>query len=385
LKVAVVGTGLMGSAAVWDLMRSEGVDEVVAIDSDREKLQALRARHGSERLTIHPMDVRDRRALYRRLSGCHVAIGALPHQLAEEGIWAAVEAGVHYVDLIFMWAPDLNVWRRVDELAQRAGITIISPCGLAPGLTNILAYHAHSLQDKTREIRIYVGGIPRHPRPPLNYRIVFSPDSLWDLYTRPARVVESGRLITVEPLTGLETLRVAGVGTLEAFYTDGLSTLPETVKGVERMFEKTLRWPGHAAQVRTLIECGLLSTEPVGGDIPYSPRELTTKILLPRLMLGGEEDLTVLRVEAVGEYRGQTAIERFQMVDFYDRSNGISSMARTTAYPASVAAQLLAMGYISRRGFCPPETVFTGDLLRTFMNELRRRGIRITHRRIRGG
>ena len=234
--------------------------------------------------------------------------------------------------------------------------------------------------EKVDAVHIKVGGIPERPRPPLNYRIVFSFDVVLEEYTRPAKIVKEGRVVEVEALTGLERVTFPSpIGQCESFYTDGLSTLIHTLKGVREMDEKTIRWPGHAAQIRTLIECGLLSTRPVRFDgSRIMPREFVTKILSDRLWLGKEKDVTLLRIDVTGKSHGRRVHHRYEMIDHYDVSREMTSMARTTAFPCSVAVQMLGAGLISNKGLVPPELAFRGQFFQTFMEKLAQRGIRVT-------
>jgi lysine 6-dehydrogenase len=234
------------------------------------------------------------------------------------------------------------------------------------------------------EVHIKVGGIPERPSPPLNYRIVFSFEAVLEEYVRRAKIVKNGRLTEVEALSGLETITFPKpVGKCECFYTDGLSTLTRTLKGVKEMDEKTIRWPGHVAQIRTLIECGLLDTHPVFIDgLQIVPRQFVSKILSERINLGGERDLTLLRVDVTGKSDGRRVHQRYQMVDHYDSRRKLTSMARTTAFPCSVATQILGAGLVQDKGLIPPELAFKGPLRRRLMNQLRDRGIKIVSTRV---
>jgi saccharopine dehydrogenase-like NADP-dependent oxidoreductase len=148
------------------------------------------------------------------------------------------------------------------------------------------------------------------------------------------------------------------------------------------MDEKTIRWPGHAEKIRTLIECGLLENEPVSYNHRLiTPRDFVSSVLSDRLALGKvERDMTLLRVEVSGKERGKLTRQRYEMIDHYDRRHGTTSMARTTAFPCSIAAQILASGRISKRGLVPPELAFKDDLRNKFLNYLSERGMKIKSR-----
>ena len=252
---------------------------------------------------------------------------------------------------------------------------------MAPGLTNILAMAGAENLDKVNEVHIKVGGIPEKPKP-LNYRIVFSFEAVLEEYLRDARIIKHGRITDVPALSGLETLSFPHpIGRCECFYTDGLSTLVQTMRKVREMDEKTIRWPGHVDELRTLIECGLLNTTPVAfDDSQIVPRKFVSKLLSDKLMLGKDRDLTLLRVDVTGKKGNRHVHRRYEMIDHYDAKHRITSMARTTAFPCSIAAQILGSGKVTVKGLCPPELAFKNELREEFLGYLRDRSLRITSR-----
>jgi lysine 6-dehydrogenase len=367
----------MGSAIARDLVRSKDVDEVAVYDIDWKQLNSLVRTEPSEKLSVKRHDVSRRSETVRILKNFDVGVGALPHGLSEYVIESTLQAGVNFVDLIFGWRFEQS---RIHSTAKRKNITIIPACGLAPGLTNILAMGAAEKMERVDEVHIKVGGIPERPRPPLNYRIVFSFEAVLEEYVRKAKMVKNGKLIEVDALSGLETITFPEpIGECECFYTDGLSTLTQTMKGVKEMDEKTVRWPGHVAQIRTLIECGLLETHPVfvrGQRVV--PREFVSRVLSERIRLGKEKDLTLLRVDVTGKSRGRRVHRRYQMIDHYDSRGKLTSMARTTAFPCSVVTQMLGTGLIQQKGLIPPELAVKGELGQRFMKQLHDKGLKIT-------
>lgn len=376
LRVVVFGSGLMGSAVAKDLARSRNVEKVVVCDVDSNRLREFTRRGSSSKIHAKRHDVRRVSDTVRLLRSFDVGVGALPHGLSEYAIESTLKAGVSFVDLIFGWRFEQG---RIHSVAKRKGITIIPACGLAPGLTNILAMQAADEMQKVEEVHIKVGGIPEHPQPPLDYRIVFSFEAVLEEYLRKARIVKNGRVTEVEALSGLETLTFpAPIRDCECFYTDGLSTLVQTIRGVREMDEKTIRWPGHVAQIKTLIECGLLDTDPVQiGGAKIIPRKFVSNLLSSRISLGKERDLTLMRVDVLGKRHGKRVQHRYQMIDHYDPESKLTSMARTTAFPCSVAAQMLGAELVELKGLVPPELAIRGALRREFMRELSQRGIKI--------
>jgi lysine 6-dehydrogenase len=372
----------MGSAIAWDLVRSDLVDEVSVYDVDRNRLKALTRGKHSSKLSVKLHDVRLRSETVRLLKQSDVGVGALPHGLSEYAIQSAVRAGVNFVDLIFGWRFGQ---RKIHTAARKRGITIVPACGLAPGLTNLLAMDGAEQLDETSEVHIKVGGIPEHPKPPLNYRIVFSFEAVLEEYVRKARIVKNGKITDVPALTGLEKVPFRRpIGECECFYTDGLSTLVRTLRGVREMDEKTIRWPGHVSQIKTLIECGLLDNNPISfNGKMIIPQKFVGKILSGRLNLGKERDLTLLRVDVSGKRDGGRTHYRYEMIDRYDRAEDMTSMARTTAFPCSIAAQLLGSGAVAKKGLVPPELAFRGRLRQRLFEYLHSRGMKITSRTIR--
>jgi lysine 6-dehydrogenase len=381
MRVSIFGSGLMGATIAQDLVRSNEVEQVTVYDIDRSRLRALTRREHSSKLAAKVHDVSNRSKTASLLRKCDVGVGALPHGLSEYAISSAISARINFVDLIFGWRFGQA---EIDSACKRKGITIVPACGLAPGLTNILAMQAAEQMERVDEVHIKVGGIPEKPKPPLNYRIVFSFQAVLEEYLRKAKIVKNRRVVDVPALSGLETISFPPpIGRCECFYTDGLSTLVQTIRNVREMDEKTIRWPGHAGQIRTLIECGLLETKPITyRNQSITPREFVSTTLSERLALGKERDLTLLRVEVSGKKNGKEAYHRYQMVDHYDSRHEITSMARTTAFPCSIATQILASGRIQQTGLVPPEVVFKADLRNELLDYVGERGMKIESKSI---
>ena len=379
MRVAIFGSGLMGATIAQDLVRAKEVDQVTVYDIDSGRLRALTRRESSSKLATRVHDVSNRGKTASLLRKCDVGVGALPHGLSEHAISSVIKARVNFVDLIFGWRFGQA---EINSACKRKRITIIPACGLAPGLTNILAMQAAEQMERVDEVHIKVGGIPEKPKPPLNYRIVFSFQAVLEEYLRKARIIKNRRLVDVPALSGLETINFPQpIGKCECFYTDGLSTLIQTIRNTREMDEKTIRWPGHAEQIRTLIDCGLLETKPVTyNNRSITPREFVSNMLSEKLALGKDRDLTLLRVEVSGKKNGKTTHHRYQMIDNYDSRHGITSMARTTAFPCSIAAQILASGRIQRKGLVPPEIAFRADLRKELLDYVEERGMIIESR-----
>jgi saccharopine dehydrogenase-like NADP-dependent oxidoreductase len=266
-----------------------------------------------------------------------------------------------------------------DAEAKARGVPVIVDCGVAPGLSNFAVGRAASAMDEVDRVRILVGGLPVVRRRPWEYAAVFSPIDVLEEYTRPVRKVVGGETTTTEPLMEPERIDVEGVGTLEAFDTDGLRSLVRTVPA-RHMVEKTMRWPGHRDRILLLREAGFLRTDPVeAGGVSVRPIDLTARLLIDDWRLEeGAEELTVLLVTVEGK-RGGTPVRRsFRLIDRTDRATGDTSMARTTGFPAAIAARWLLDGTFREAGVHPPEVPGRNpDLWARMLAALADRGVRI--------
>jgi saccharopine dehydrogenase-like NADP-dependent oxidoreductase len=311
------------------------------------------------------------------MKGVAVVISAVSYSVNEELTKIAIDAGVHFCDL----GGNNDVVDRqlaLDAAAQARGVTILPNCGLAPGLINVLAVSGMQKFETVKNIQLRVGGLPQHPRPPLNYEIVFSAEGLLNEYLEPAEVIVDGKIRTVESLTGLESLDFPPpFGTMEAFHTSGgISTLTRSLIGKVAILDyKTIRYPGHCEKFKFLLDIGFAGNEPVmvGSSVKTS-RELFTE-LLKRKLSTGDHDLVLARATIKGKIGPKRQTLVYDCVDYYDETSKMSSMMRTTAFPTSITALMLAHGEITRRGVMPPEQCVSGDRL---IEELGKRGIRIT-------
>jgi lysine 6-dehydrogenase len=382
MRMLVLGAGLQGSSCAFDLLRSDGVERVVLADVRPDRLPPyLKAVAGDPRLELLALDARDRDAVLAAMGRADACMCALPYHFNLEMAGLAVEAGVHYADL---GGNTEIVFRQLelDAAARDRGVSVIPDCGLAPGMSNILAAAAIGELDTAEDVRIRVGGLPQRPRPPLNYHIVYSLEGVLDYYTTPCWVIRDGRRQSVEALSEEERLEFPEpLGALEAFHTaGGLSTLPWAYEGRLRSLEyKTLRYPGHAAIMRAIRDLGLLELAPVqvrGADVV--PRDVFRACAEPRLRPPpGARDLVALRVEASGRRDGAHHHVVYDLVDVFDEATGVTAMERTTGFSLSITGQLQAMGGIDTVGVCTPDRCVPPD---RYMSALAGRGIAIRKR-----
>ncbi len=370
-KITVLGGGLVGRVIARDLARETNFRVTVA-DAAAGTLARLRA----EGLATIALDLADDAAVRGAIAGADVVVGAAPGHMGYRLLRLVIEAGKPYADIAFMPEDFLEL----DGLARERGVTAVVDCGVAPGLSNLLCGRAEHEFDSVEQMLILVGGLPKNRVWPFEYRVVFSAVDVIEEYTRPARWVEHGRLVTKPALTDVELVYLPRVGTVEAFNTDGLRSLAKTLHA-PFMKEKTLRWPGHVEKMRMLRETGFLSQEPIEvAGTRVRPYDVTTKLLFDAWRLPeGEADLTVMRVEATGVIGGARKTWTWDLYDEADPATGYHSMARVTGFPCAIVARLLARGELSRPGVQPPERLAGDDrFFEAMMEELRARGVTIT-------
>jgi lysine 6-dehydrogenase len=380
MRMLVLGAGLQGSAAAFDLLQQKDVEEVrladVAVGKLRPFLQPYLA-DGKGRLKTIALDVKDEAAVRRALDGVDAALSAVPYYLNGPLAALAAAAGVHWCDLGGKTEIVLEQ-KKLAPLAQAKGITIVPDCGLAPGLVNILAEAAIRKLDSVDSCRLFVGGLPQKPEPPLNYQLVYSLEGVLDYYTTDSWVLEGGRPAKRAALSELEMVEFdAPLGKLEAFHTaGGLSTMSFKYEGkIGRMEYKTLRYPGHAKIMESLRDLGFFASEEVDvKGVRVKPRDLVISVLRPKLDKPRGRDLVALRVVCEGKRAGQPARAGFEMVDCYDEVNGVSAMMRTTGYSLSVTAQMQVRKEIAPAGVWTPDECVPAD---KYLAALARRGIQV--------
>lgn len=346
----VLGGGLVGGAIARDLAREAGSSARVRVaDASETRLSRL-AEAGLETVRA---DLSSSREISRLLEEFRpdAAVGALPGRLGFSMLRAVLEAGVPIADISFSPESPLVL----DELARSRGATAVVDCGVSPGISNFAVGAAAADLDRVDDVTIYVGGLPFDRRRPGAYAIVFSATDVIEEYTRPARLIENGSVVTRPALSEIEAVEVPGVGRVEGFLTDGLRTLLETVPA-SNMREKTLRYPGHAEAMRLMRDAGFFSMDPVDvGGAKVVPREVSERLLFEAWKLApGEPEFTFLRVDVRGARGGASVHRVFELFDRTD-ADGQTSMARTTGFPCAVAAGMLARGEYRDPGVKPLE------------------------------
>jgi lysine 6-dehydrogenase len=379
MKAVVLGTGMIGTTVVRELAKLSTIDQITAVDGFQASIDRVLAITNSEKVDGKVASLNNEDDILKVLEGADVAVACLPHSLSMSAIRAAIAAKCHLVDLVGSRYPEKA---ELDSLAKEANVTIVPGCGVAPGITNFLAARGIELLDQADEAVMVCGGIPRHPLPPLFYQVVFRLESVMGLYTRPALAVENGEQIELPPLSGLEVMEFPEpVGKCEAVITDAHSVAYTLKDKVNHLYEKTVRYAGHWDKMATLAELGFLDEEEIEfNGQKMSPRQFTTAILEPQLKGKSNEDITVLRVTVTGKKSGKSTTYEWEMVDLYDHDRGITSMAKTTAFPAVNVAHLIANGTITERGVLPVEQLIIGERFDPFIEALDAQGVHITFR-----
>lgn len=379
-SVIVLGAGRVGAAIVRDLAADPAL-EVAAADVSPAALRRLEARVDGDLDTL-AIDLGDPPALARALSGRDLAIGAVPGPMGFDTLARVLDHGIDVVDISFFEEDPFQL----REDALRGDRVAVVDAGVAPGLSNLILGHWEHRLRSVRRFECLVGGIPAEPAFPWEYKAPFSPIDVIAEYTRPARLRRQGETVTLPALSEVETVEVAGVGTLEAFNTDGLRTLLRTSQ-VPELVEKTLRWPGHADRVRLLRETGFFSAEPVDvGGTEIAPLAVSARLLFDAWAYDPDEaDLTVMRVVVAGEDDEGPVRHIYRLVDRHDPESDTSSMARTTGYTATGLARFVLAGRYREPGISPPELVGAVDGALDFVLEhLRDRGVTVSHEVERG-
>ncbi len=366
--IAVLGAGRVGALIARDLT-SDGAHATLVVDRSPDALAALEATGAETRAA----DLADPGAVRAAVAGADVVVAAVPGAIGHRLLHALVDAGKPVVDISF--SPE-EPWD-LEEPARRAGIPVVFDCGVAPGISNLLAGVTAAGLDRVDRATILVGGLPFQRVPPWEYRAAFSPSDVIEEYVRPGRIRRGGREIVVPALSEVETLDFPGIGTLEAFVTDGLRTLLKTMDAPD-LLEKTLRWPGHATLARALRDSGFFDTSPAGPD-GVTPRAMAEAILAREWALQpGEEEFTILRVMVEGGRGGRRERTTWELFDRTDPATGATSMARTSGFPPAIVARLVAQGRITGAGVLPPELLARdAELAETILSELDRRGVAI--------
>jgi saccharopine dehydrogenase-like NADP-dependent oxidoreductase len=368
-NIIVLGAGMVGSTMAIDMAKNHSV---TLTDFNKNALD--KAIKKCEKLTPIVLDVTDKAALQKTINPFDLVICAVPGFLGFETLKSIIEAGKNVVDISFFPENSLDLF----ELAKQKKVTSIVDCGVAPGMGNIiLGYYNEKLN--ITDFECLVGGLPKIKKWPFNYKAPFSPVDVIEEYTRPARYVENGNVIVKDALSDVEFVDFEGVGTLESFNSDGLRSIIYTMAHIPNMKEKTLRYPGHIEYINVLKKSGFFNEEKINiNGIDVSPLEFSSKILFNEWKLGDtEEEITVMRITLKGTNKiDEIKTIIYNLHDEFCPKTNTSSMARTTGYTATAAANLFLDGLFTEKGVFPPELVGKHEkCFNYFLNYLKERGV----------
>jgi saccharopine dehydrogenase-like NADP-dependent oxidoreductase len=368
-NIIVLGAGMVGSTMAIDMAKNHSV---TLTDFNKNALD--KAVKKCDKLSPIVLDVTDKLALQKTIKPFDLVICAVPGFLGFETLKSIIEAGKNVIDISFFPENSLDLF----ELAKQKKVTAIVDCGVAPGMGNIiLGYYNEKLN--ITDFECLVGGLPKIKKWPFNYKAPFSPVDVIEEYTRPARYVENGNVVVKDALSDVEFVDFNGVGTLESFNSDGLRSIIYTMAHIPNMKEKTLRYPGHIEYINVLKKSGFFNEEHiVVNGISISPLEFSSKILFNEWKLGDtEEEITVMRITVKGTNKiGESKTIVYNLHDEFCTKTNTSSMARTTGYTATAAANLLLEGLFSEKGVFPPELVGKHEkCFNYFLNYLKDRNV----------
>jgi len=377
MKALVLGAGMMGRAIAYDLSRFSHFDEIVIGEKDLKTRESAKQFLQETNVRVIPMNIEKSSNVMEQFQKTDIALSAVPYYYNNILAKMAIETKIHFIDLGGNNSIVENE-RRLFSKAKKNDVTIIPDSGLAPGLVSIITHDIVDALDVVEYVKLRVGGLPRHPRPPLNYQIVFSPYGLINEYVEDAIILDHGKIVQKKSLTEIEQVRFPKpFGTMEAFLTSGgCSTLPVTYKNtIQYLDYKTIRYPGHCEKIKAIIDLGFADENKINcGDCLITPRDVFASLLLKNVPTTGE-DVVLLKVQSQGAKQGKKKIREYTLIDYYDKKNNCTAMMRTTGFPAAITAQMIEDGTIQQRGVFCPEEIITPQ---AFFKELEKRGIMLS-------
>jgi len=374
-KISVLGVGLVGNAIVKDLARDENY-QVTAVDVNDTNLKKIEKLQNVKTVKL---DLLKNKNIEKAVNNSDLVINAVPGFMGFNTLRTIIENNKNVVDISFFEEDPFQL----DPLAKKNEVTAIIDCGVAPGLSNIIAGYVDNLLDRTNSFECYVGGLPVIRELPYEYKAVFSPTDVLQEYIRPARIVENGKLVIKEALSEIENKNFPKVGSLEAFNTDGLRSLAKTLN-IPFMKEKTMRYPGHAKIMKLFKECGFFGNLPIEiNGKKIKPITFFSKLIIDKWKLKeGEEDFIIMQINIEGIKNNSNVKYQFDLYDEYDKETQTTSMARTTGYTATIIARQFLNGSIQQKGICPPENIGRiSGCYENLLEEYTKRDIKISMKR----
>lgn len=382
MKILLLGVGRQGKAALYDLVQSPGITKIIAADANYEDLTNFSSSIDTGKIVLIKLDVRDSTEVVKHMRLVDAVIVLLPQQFRLEIIKLAIENRIHIIETSYA----LPEYEQLGILAEQKNVSLLPECGLDPGIDLVLAGRAVRELDTVHELHVYGTGVPdpEFANNPLKYKISWTFSGVLNAYQRPARMMKEGKIIHLNPVDMFATENIHMVnmdtlGLMEAYYNgDAVKYLDilgirETIKNTGRY---SLRWPGHAQFWHTMVSLGFLNEEPIkvnGQDV--SPRQFVHDLLEPQLQYkDNEKDIAALRIKVTGLRDGKSKRIIYQMTDLRDLKSGLLAMQRTVGFTASIGAQMILNGHITKRGLLSPTRDIPSD---NFITELNKRGIHI--------
>ncbi|NNF12417.1 MAG: NAD(P)-binding domain-containing protein [Gemmatimonadetes bacterium] len=373
MKIVVLGGGRVGSAIVRDLAAEEDF-EVLVVDLDPVRCEEL-TEFGADGVVA---DLSKAETVSRAVQDADLVVGAVPGFMGYRTVERVLQEGKPIVDISFFPEDAFGL----EKLAEEAGVPCLFDCGVAPGLSNMVLGRLEEHLDVTTSYHCLVGGLPVERQWPWEYKAPFSPVDVIQGYVRPARMRKDGHDVTRPALSDVELVHFSGLGSLEAFNTDGLRSLLKT-SGTPNMVEKTMRYPGHAVRMRILREAGFFSTQEVqAASGSVRPLDVTESLLFSAWTFeDGEPDLTVMRIVVEGSQDGAAVRYTYNLLDYYNPDTETMSVARTTGYTCTAMVRLLASGLWDKPGLAPPEVIGRdADCFDAVIRHLEERGVHVFQR-----
>ena len=380
MRYLVLGSGLMGRAAAFDLLRHDDTKELILADIDESNLKSVADFLNDSRVKTVVLDAKDKAQVLEVMKGINTVMACISYTLNYDLTKAAIKSGANFCDL---GGNNTVVTKQftLSKDAEKAHVTVIPDCGFAPGVASIFVENGVSKLDTVEEIHIRVGGLPQDPKPPLNYSLIFAVQGLTNEYIEIVEVIRDGKITQVEPLTEIEEIEFPEpLGKLEAFQTSGgTSTLPTTFPGkVKDLDYKTIRYKGHCEKMKAILDLGFKSNDKIDFQgCKISPREFLETMLVKSLTHENTKDLSLMRIEVIG-FRDKKKMKiSYQVIDYYDEENNLTSMMRMTSYPAAIIARMMAIGDVKKKGVVTQEYNVPSDLM---LEELRKRNVNIEYK-----
>ncbi len=403
MKVLVIGSGKVGAASAWDLVRDNEVEMVGIVDKQRGNLERLQKRINSSKLKLHILDVSNTADMKILMNEYDVGIISLPaRKISYMTVEAAIEVGLDVVDILEDYhrrpdpyeteglnSPDQMTLEEYGEyLHKRAtenDVIVVDGLGFAPGLSNITVGEAIRKMDTAESAIARVGGIPTKEvsaKYPLKYMITWAFQHVLRQYMVQVEVIKNGKVVEVPALSDREKFRFTKFGKneeLECAVTSGMPSYIHTRPQLNEFAEKTIRWPGHFQSIDTLKEFGMLDLTPVEfRGMKIAPRDFLLSIIEPKLKaVEGDADVCVMWNTVTGTNNGHKMKIDYYMWEEADTKSGISAMGRVTGFPAAVGAKLIGKGAIEKKGIVPPEDAIEGKVYQNFMEALASKNITV--------